>query len=74
MTKRKLKVLSNDQRHAIYLALLKRSVNGRLKRGTTKAVAVEFTVNIRSVERIWKRAKETSSQGQVDVSHLKTKN
>nr|XP_017233213.1 PREDICTED: uncharacterized protein LOC108207264 [Daucus carota subsp. sativus] len=43
-------------------------------RGTTKAVANEFSVTMRTVQRIWKRARETSINGMVDVSHLKAKN
>lgn len=74
MTKRKLKILSNDTRHAIYLVLLKKSRDERLKWGTTNDVAAQFSVNVRSVQCIWKRAKETSSMGKVDVSHVKTKN
>lgn len=71
---KKLNILSNEKRHAIYLSPLKRSVNGRLKWGTTQAIAAEFSVNIRSAQRIWKRAKDTLSRGKLDVSHLKTKN
>ncbi|XP_074352653.1 uncharacterized protein LOC141691797 [Apium graveolens] len=73
MVRSKTKNLSIDDRRAIYIALLKKSVNGKLKWGTTKAVANEFSVTMRTVQRIWKRAKETSN-GVVNVSHLKTKN
>ncbi|KAL8107287.1 hypothetical protein AgCh_023913 [Apium graveolens] len=73
MVRSKTKNLSNDDRRAIYIALLKKSVNGKLKWGTTKAVANEFSVTMRTVQRIWKRAKETSN-GVVNVSHLKIKN
>ena len=65
--------MSNHQCRAIYMALLKKRVNGKLKMGTTKTVANEFSVSMRTVQRIWKKAKETSN-GVIDVSHHKTKN
>ena len=72
-TKRVKKNLSNDKRHAIYLAMLKRSVNGKIKHGITKGVAAEFGVPVRAVQRIWKRAKETSSQEKLMYHILRPK-
>ncbi|WOG98144.1 hypothetical protein DCAR_0417485 [Daucus carota subsp. sativus] len=65
------KNLSNDQRKDIYIALLRRSVNGKLKRDTTKSVAALFSVSMSTVQRIWKRSKENSGG---DVSHRRTNN
>ena len=65
---------SNEQRMAIYTALLKRSVNGKLRRNMTQEVASIFSVSLRTVQRIWKRGKNTPNGAIVDVSHKKTKN
>lgn len=71
---RKYKILSNEQRHAIYIALLQRSRNGKLKKNTTKEVAALFSIPMRTVQRIWKLSKKNMRDGVTDVSHLKTKN
>jgi hypothetical protein len=66
------KNLSNEIRRAIYESLLEKSTEGRLKRGVTKSVATQFSVSIRTVQRIWKRGKESGACA--DVSHRMTKN
>lgn len=72
---KKIKILSNDQRREIYLALLKKSVDGKLKKDTSRSVASLFSVSMRTVQRIWKQAKNSlNACGVVDVSHRKTKN
>lgn len=58
----------------IYAALLERSVNGKLKRKTTKEVSALYSVPIRTVQRIWKRAKDTTNGTINDVCHRKTNN
>jgi len=55
----------------MYHELLRKSVDGKLPREVTKAVASSFSVSMRTVQRIWKRAKESEAH---DVSHRKTKN
>lgn len=49
----------------------KESVNGKIKWGTTKVVAEEFSISMRTVQCIWKRVKSTSINGVVDISHCK---
>jgi hypothetical protein len=67
----RLRVLSNEERKSVYHELLQKSVDGKLPRGVTKAVASSFSVSMRTVQRIWKRSKESEAH---DVSHRKTKN
>ena len=74
MPKKKIFNLSNEIGHAIYLVMLRRSVNGKMKWGTTKAVASEFSVSMCIVQRFWKRAKHVSNNEAVDVSSLRSKN
>ena len=69
---RKMKILSNDKRRAIYKSLLLKSVDGKLKQGVTKMVASQFLVSMRTIQRIWKQSK--SNDIHVDVSHKRTRN
>ncbi|KAI5381831.1 hypothetical protein KIW84_UN0398 [Lathyrus oleraceus] len=55
----------------IYHELLQKSVDGKLRKGATNEVASSNSVPLRTVQRIWKRAKESETR---DVSHRKTKN
>jgi hypothetical protein len=69
------KNLSNNERQAIYEALLSRSVNGKMKRRTTTIVANLFNVNRCYVQSIWRTAKECLAEGvPVDVSCKRKKN
>ena len=61
-------VLSNEQKHAVYIAMLQRSANGNLKRNASREVAALFSIPTRTVQRIWKRSKK-----KLRASHLKTK-
>ena len=66
------KNLTGRQRQDIYEDLLQRSKNGKLKR---TYVAAKFNVQLRTVQRIWQRAKRCKAQGiLVDVKSLKLKN
>ncbi|KAK1389474.1 hypothetical protein POM88_017652 [Heracleum sosnowskyi] len=71
---KKIKMVTNEKRYAIYAALLQRSVNGKLKKKTTRDVASIFSVSIRTVQRIWKRSREHTEDGVANVSNRKTKN
>ncbi|WOH11131.1 hypothetical protein DCAR_0830610 [Daucus carota subsp. sativus] len=71
---KKRKVMTNSERQAVYAALLKASVNGKLKKYSTKKVATKFEVPLRTVQRIWKRAKENVGNDFADVSHRWIKN
>lgn len=71
---KKYKILSDEQRHTVYLALLRRSVNGKLKNYTTNEVASLFSLPVRNVQRIWKLSNKNMRDGVTDVSHAKTKN
>ncbi|XP_050207586.1 uncharacterized protein LOC126657009 [Mercurialis annua] len=51
--------------------LLEKSVDGKLKRGTTNIVAAKFSVSVRSIQRIWRQAKLSEN---VVVVHKKTGN
>ncbi|GAA0151905.1 hypothetical protein LIER_10522 [Lithospermum erythrorhizon] len=53
----KRKVLTEAQRNTVYLYLLQISINGKLKRYATTKVANKFNLNIRQVQRIWKKRK-----------------
>jgi primosomal protein N'' len=69
------KDLTPTQRQQIYEALLERSVNGKLRKNSTKRVAEMFKVHQAAVWRIWKRAKECREKGiPVDISSRKPKN
>lgn len=52
--------------------MLERSQNGELEKDTTREVSDLFLVPIRTVQRIWKQAKDTSNDEEVNVSHKKT--
>jgi len=69
------KNLTGRQRQDIYEELLQRSKKGKLKRTDTPHVAAKFNVQLRTVQRIWQRAKKCKAQGiPVDVKSLKPKN
>ena len=71
----KRKNLSDNERQAIYEALLLRSVNGKLKRRTTTIVAHLFNINRCYVQAIWRTAKQCLVAGvPVDVSCKRKKN
>ncbi|KAK9133058.1 hypothetical protein Scep_012586 [Stephania cephalantha] len=48
------KFSSDAERRAIYDALLQKSVDEKLKKGATHEVTMEFSVNIRVIQCIWK--------------------
>ena len=52
---KKMKILSNDERRVICESLLLKSVDGKLKQGVTKIVASQFSVSMRTIQRIWKQ-------------------
>ena len=52
---KKMKILSNDERRAIYESLLLKNVDGKLKQGVTKMVASQFSVSMLTIQRIWKQ-------------------
>jgi len=69
------KDLSLQQHKLIYEALLQRSVNGKLKHGTTIGVASMFNVSARTVQRIWKQARDSIRCGAIlDFSCRRYKN
>jgi hypothetical protein len=70
VTKR-YRFLSNEDRLIIYQELLKKCVSGKLPRGATNEVASSNSVPLKTVQRIWKRAKEDATH---NVCHRKTKN
>ncbi|KAF0706140.1 hypothetical protein AaE_014255 [Aphanomyces astaci] len=62
--------LSNDERAAVYHALLSRSMNGKLPRGALSATAQLFQCHLRTVSRVWTRAQSSLRAGAMlaDVS------
>lgn len=52
---RKNLLVPNEKRRAIFEALLGRARSGNLKGSETKEVSVQFSVPIRTVQRIWKK-------------------
>ncbi|XP_074337431.1 uncharacterized protein LOC141674619 [Apium graveolens] len=73
-TSSRRRILSNDERRLIHLALLKRSVNGKLRKGSRTEVSQLFYVSTKTISRIWKQAKISAMYGKVDISHRKMKN
>ncbi|CAA7027457.1 unnamed protein product [Microthlaspi erraticum] len=63
------KNLSNKERWAVYNALMARTNGGKRRKTTTREVSDLLSVPMKTVQRIWNRAKETSHGGGVDVSH-----
>jgi hypothetical protein len=66
--------LTLTQRKKVYEELLQRSNNGKLKKDNTIVVANMFNVSIRTMQRVWHRAKGCRDRGEpVDVSSKKHK-
>ena len=64
--------MSEHLQKQVYQALLARSNNGKLSKNDTAAVAEQFGLNIRSVQRVWRRSKiQLASSVTVVVSSLK---
>ena len=61
--------MSDAERWNVYNALLERSVNGKLKRITTKDVSDLLSIPMQTVQKIWRQAKNTPNGEDVDVSH-----
>jgi len=69
------KDIIDRQRRDIFEDLLRSSKNGKLKRNSTTIIAAKYNVRIRTIQRVWKRAKKCWAQGiPVDVNGLKPKN
>ncbi|GJN32425.1 hypothetical protein PR202_gb20934 [Eleusine coracana subsp. coracana] len=63
---------SDEVRKQIYQTLLAKSNNGRLGKNVTREVASQFSLHIRTVQKIWKRGKQSLAQGiVVDVTSRK---
>lgn len=72
-TRRKV-VVSNETRRLIFEALLAKARNGYLKGQETTEVSMQFSVPLRTVQRIWKKGKSCLDQGLlVGVSTFKCK-
>ncbi|OMO71334.1 hypothetical protein CCACVL1_18273 [Corchorus capsularis] len=67
--KRPHNMLSNEERMTLYRVCLENSIYGKLKDGTKRMLAASFGVCTKTIQRLWKRAKETGN-----VFHMKTKN
>ncbi|XP_018461805.1 uncharacterized protein LOC108832853 [Raphanus sativus] len=68
------KQMTNGERWEIYHALLARSINGKLKEYHTTEVSNLFSVPLQTVQKIWRRAKNTPNGEAVDVSHKRKGN
>lgn len=69
------RALTDIERWTIYRTLLEKSVNGKLKKNTTKEVQVMFNVkSLRTIQRIWSIHKRTPQGTNVDVSSRKARN
>jgi hypothetical protein len=67
-------VVPNEKRRAIFEALTAKARNGNLKGHETKEISEEFSVPLRTVQRIWKKGKSCLDQGLlVDVSSGKSR-
>jgi len=68
------KEMSEHLRKQVYQALLARSNNGKLGKNDTTIVAKQFGLNIRSVQRVWRRGKiQLANSVPVVVSSLKNR-
>jgi DNA invertase Pin-like site-specific DNA recombinase len=66
------KDLKERERQDIYEALLELSNRGKLKKNSTHIIAQRFNVKLRTVQRVWQRAKEYRADGtSVDVRSKK---
>jgi hypothetical protein len=52
-----MKNLTRRQRQDIYQDLLQLSTNGILQRNSTTLIAAKYNVNVRTIQRMWQRAK-----------------
>jgi hypothetical protein len=52
------KNLTQKQREDIYQDLLWHSSNGKLKRSSTTLIAAKYGVHVRTIQRVWQRAKK----------------
>lgn len=66
--------MTDGERLEIYHALLEKSINGELQKHHTTEVSHSFSVPVQTVRKIWRRAKNTSSGEDVDVSHRRKGN
>lgn len=66
--------MTDGERLEIYHALLEKSINGELGKHHTTEVSHSFSVPLQTVQKIWKRAKNTLSGEAVDVSHRRKGN
>ena len=74
-TRHRKKDITDRQRRDIFEDLLRSSKNGKLKRNSTTIIAAKYNVRIRTIQRVWKRAKKCWAQGiPVNVNGLKPKN
>ena len=69
------RILSTKGRWEIFSALLEKCVDGKLKKKIIQEKFHHlFSVPIWTIQRIWRRAIETSDNGKVDVSQRRTGN
>jgi DNA invertase Pin-like site-specific DNA recombinase len=70
-----LKNLTQRERQDIYQDLLQLSTNGTLQRNSTTLIAAKYNVHVRTIQRVWQRAKNCLAQGRpVDVNSLRPNN
>jgi len=70
-----VRILTERERQDIYEDLLRLSNNGKLKRDSTTLIAAKYNVHVRTIQRVWQRAKKCLEQGiPVDVKSLRPKN
>lgn len=69
------KNLTKRQRQDIYEDLLRLSSNGTLQRKSTTIIAAKYNVHVRTIQRVWQRAKNCTAEGiPVNVNSLIPKN
>ncbi|GJM99859.1 hypothetical protein PR202_ga16998 [Eleusine coracana subsp. coracana] len=54
---------SDEARKQVYQTLLARRKNGRLGRNDTRHVSSQFGLHIHTVQKVWRRGKESLAQG-----------
>ena len=53
-----VRILTERERQDIYEDLLRLSNNGKLKRDSTTLIAAKYNVHVRTIQRVWQRAKK----------------
>ncbi|KAL7125602.1 hypothetical protein ABFS83_14G127700 [Erythranthe nasuta] len=68
---RKKKNLTNNERQAVYTMLQQKSNNGRLGKEVTRLVPSQFSVSMRTIQRIWKQTDYGRKRVEIDFERIR---